>query len=125
MRIDHLTSRTAFHTSNAIIALVLAFALHGTAYSADQTKLIESAKTHVKDQLKDPASAQFKNVVVRVNAGPNRVTVVCGRVNSKNSFGGYTGFTRFFWSPVAEDAIVEESFPDAAFFESSWRNVCQ
>lgn len=40
--------------------------------------------------LKDPSSAQFRNL--RLRSGN---TVLCGEVNSKNKFGGYVGFRPF------------------------------
>ena len=46
----------------------------------------------IKERLKDPDSAKFRNTfIVRVQGQ----ALLCGEVNSKNSFGGYTGFTRF------------------------------
>jgi hypothetical protein len=45
----------------------------------------------VRAQLKDPASAQFSNV--RAVGG-----VLCGNVNARNSFGGYTGARAFIVS---------------------------
>ena len=56
------------------------------------------AKDKVKETLKDPKSAQFKNVMFR-NVGNS--PVICGEVNSKNSFGGYIGFQRF-WTMITK-----------------------
>ena len=47
------------------------------------------AKEAVKLKLKDPDSAQFRNVRTV------RVGLVCGEVNAKNSMGGYVGYTAF------------------------------
>jgi hypothetical protein len=49
----------------------------------------EPAKAAVRDILKDPASAQFRNVYVQ------KTGVTCGQVNAKNAFGGYVGFRGF------------------------------
>ena len=49
----------------------------------------EIAKRVVSNELKDPESAQFRNL--RING-----VDLCGEVNAKNSFGGYTGFKRFW-----------------------------
>jgi hypothetical protein len=46
------------------------------------------AKGFIAEQLKDPGSAQFRNVV-------DRGELVCGEVNAKNSFGGYGGYKPF------------------------------
>ena len=46
----------------------------------------------VRGNLKDPASAQFRNVrLVEFSGGK----VVCGEVNAKNAYGGYVGYTRW------------------------------
>lgn len=61
-----------------------------------EKKLIELVKAEIKDSLKDPSSAQFKDVrVVKVKEGK----LVCGQVNGKNSYGGYGGFKYFLASP--------------------------
>lgn len=51
---------------------------------------IDRAREAVSEQLKDPASAQFRNDRV---VGNDRT--VCGEVNGKNSAGGYAGFTSY------------------------------
>lgn len=57
---------------------------------------ISAAKNAVKSKLKDPYSAQFSNVrLLDFNDGK----IVCGDVNAKNSFGGYTGSSTFIASP--------------------------
>lgn len=45
--------------------------------------------------LKDPAAAQFKWMPVVLN-DRDGITDYCGLVNGKNSYGGYTGFVRFY-----------------------------
>ncbi len=56
----------------------------------------QSAKLAVKRDLSDPESAQFRNIK---NVG----THICGEVNAKNRFGGYTGYRRFAY--VMEGSI--------------------
>jgi predicted RNA-binding Zn-ribbon protein involved in translation (DUF1610 family) len=52
-----------------------------------------------QQQLKDPNSAQFRNVKIakiRENVNePKESYAICGEVNAKNGFGGYTGFSGF------------------------------
>lgn len=43
--------------------------------------------------MKDPGSAQFRNVAVVVNSLGE--AAVCGEYNARNSFGGYVGFKTF------------------------------
>jgi hypothetical protein len=45
--------------------------------------------------LKDPSAAQFKWMPV-VLTERDGITDYCGLVNGKNSYGGYTGFVRFY-----------------------------
>lgn len=57
-----------------------------------EEKTVEEAKKAVKGSLKDPESARFQSVRI---ASYLSGSVVCGEVNAKNSYGGYTGFKRF------------------------------
>ena len=50
----------------------------------------DKLKSAVLSRLKDPDSANFKDLQV-VEGG----RALCGLVNSKNSYGGYAGFKRF------------------------------
>lgn len=59
----------------------------------------------IGDALKDPSSAQFRNVEVRRIRIPataafkaTETVAVCGEVNGKNGYGGYAGFTPFFYT---------------------------
>src|SRR5882672_467112 len=45
--------------------------------------------------LKDPSAAQFKWMPV-ILTERDGVTDYCGLVNGKNSYGGYTGYVRFY-----------------------------
>lgn len=66
----------------------------------------------LKNYLKDPDSAEIRN-----HNGN------CGEVNSKNSFGGYTGFKRFIASPAIV-AIDGENISSEEFQEA-WNQVCK
>ena len=48
---------------------------------------------NVKKSLKDPDSADFRSEFASKLS--NGALVLCGEVNAKNAFGGYTGFKRF------------------------------
>lgn len=54
---------------------------------------IKDAEGLAASQLRDPSSAQFRNVEKVVQ--PDGRTGVCGEINGKNAYGGYAGFTRF------------------------------
>ena len=67
-----------------------------------EDEAIAAVKVGVLDQLKDPGSAQFTNIRTIPAQGK-----VCGEVNSKNSFGGYTGKQKF-------KGVYAEGMPAAA-----------
>jgi hypothetical protein len=54
---------------------------------------VEQAKKGILSILKDADSAKFRDVTVAQWIEKN--PAVCGYVNSKNSFGAYTGYTEF------------------------------
>lgn len=62
------------------------------ADTAKQAAWIAAGQVAIKNQLRDPGSAKFRNVHFYSGGG---VPVTCGEVNAKNAFGGYTGFERF------------------------------
>lgn len=67
-------------------------ALPSTPITLDraQTQAVQAA---VRATLKDPDSARFERIIASRNA-TGRIAV-CGFVNAKNSYGGYTGMTPF------------------------------
>lgn len=73
---------------SVILALgLLAYASQAPA--ATKAELIKASQEAVREQMKDPESARFRNMKVYD-------ITVCGEVNAKNSYGGYNGFKRFF-----------------------------
>lgn len=52
------------------------------------------AKRNISRDLRDPGSAEFRNVRTYRQHDP-RERAVCGEVNAKNAFGGYAGFRPF------------------------------
>ena len=86
-----------------------------TKSESDSSRRIDiqtDSRIALKNYLKDPDSAEIRN-----HNGN------CGEVNSKNSFGGYTGFRRF----IASSAIVavEGENMNADEFQKAWETVCQ
>jgi hypothetical protein len=51
------------------------------------------ARAAVLSVLKDPDSARFADL------HPGKSDAVCGTVNARNGFGGYTGARAFVWTP--------------------------
>jgi hypothetical protein len=74
-----------------------------TSLSAEQSAVIEQ---HVKASLKDPYSAMFGSKSATINE--KGVITVCGYVNAKNSFGGYTGMQPY--SGVLTGASNKQGF---------------
>lgn len=67
----------------------------------------ETAKAQVLKVLKDPDSARFGEIWA-LN-GTNGHRTVCGYINARNSFGGYTGNKVF--TTATGDALIEGSEP--------------
>lgn len=72
----------------------------------------------IKDKLKDSKSANFKDVYFH----NNQVPMTCGWVNSKNSFGGYSGYKKFISAGKIEFTFIEEEVID---FENLWNQFCK
>lgn len=83
---------------------------------SDQNK-IEAAQQRVANELRDPASAQFRNS--RIKDG-----WVCGEVNGKNGYGAYSGFQRFVVGPdtltLEPTGTDEDSELAKRYFEVAW-----
>lgn len=79
-------------TSKAKMSLVVIAAV-AMAMSSGCGKMAEhQAKQWVAGMMKDPDSAQFDAVKT---IGEGRDMLACGKVNAKNSYGGYSGFKSF------------------------------
>jgi hypothetical protein len=76
---------------------------------------VEASLSRVRAALKDPDSAQFQNIgVVPLPSG----AVICGDLNARNGYGGYTGFSPFVASPSR--AILRRDSADAAVRGMNW-----
>lgn len=80
---------------------------------AKEARQIKAAEAAIAAQLRDPSSAQFRNVHVPA------IGVVCGEVNGKNGFGAYNGFRRFM--VVGDAADVEPEQPQEPIEWSPYR----
>jgi hypothetical protein len=90
------------------------------AFSQD---VVEAA---VRPQLRDPQSAIFRDLSAtndrKIGKSPAGL-VVCGYVNAKNGFGGYTGekpFINFYGTMLTEI----EPTPRTKKFNAAWNNLC-
>lgn len=55
--------------------------------------LQQVSRNYIGEILKDPASAQYRFDFTTTSGNSE---AVCGAVNSKNSYGGYVGYKRFY-----------------------------
>ncbi|AUC08280.1 hypothetical protein BVG18_08495 [Acinetobacter lwoffii] len=83
-------------------------------YDARQNIIADEirAQNLVENYLKDPDSAKFRNMNGK-----------CGEVNSKNSFGAYTGYKRFFATQSL--VIIDDVNEDRSTFEKIWNDMCR
>lgn len=83
---------------------------------------IAAAKSAVAAKLKDPESARFTETVRKTtpNLRGEPTDVVCGKINAKNSYGGYTGAKPFAYLVAAKLSVSAEDIagPDVI------RNMC-
>lgn len=62
--------------------------------------LKEQLMSALSKDLKDPMSVQFKDLRLGKDG------TLCGELNAKNAYGGYTGFKPFMYRPNAESASI-------------------
>jgi|HubBroStandDraft_6_1064221.scaffolds.fasta_scaffold180952_2 hypothetical protein len=77
----------------------------------------EAVANEVRNQLRDPDSAEFRNIAAYHDTRFGRM--VCGELNAKNSFGGYVGYTGFVIKVGAnggQEMLLDQDgeFPQAA-----------
>ncbi len=70
--------------------------------------LVAKAKAAVRRELRDPGSAQFQDVKIRVVGGKSGV---CGDVNSKNAMGGMTGAIPFAFDGERASVMAWDAGP--------------
>lgn len=99
---------------NTLKMLKLSEMAKQTAYFVDKNGLQEAeekSKQSVLALMKDPDSSKFRNI--REVSIPDGI-VFCGEVNSKNSYGGYAGFTWFVAGVEHADVFVSSTNPRKA-----------
>ncbi|MER9768898.1 hypothetical protein NKJ09_22870 [Mesorhizobium sp. M0189] len=83
----------------------------GTYLPVDLTpELIAMVKTGVTNRLKDPGSVQFGAMKASAKTGDREMVTVCGFVNAKNSFGGYTGMQPYYGMLLRRSATARGGF---------------
>ncbi|UUZ68093.1 hypothetical protein LP416_27900 [Polaromonas sp. P2-4] len=83
---------------------------------AEARQAMAAGKKAVLDELKDPESARFRNLITA------RDVFLCGEVNAKNAMGGYVGFKRFV--ALGEVGLID--FDDGSQkFINTWLESCE
>lgn len=79
----------------------------------------QAVRRRVVQDLKDPESARFRGLYVSAwNDHGVMKPLLCGEVNAKNSYGGYTGFSRFM---ADENGTVFDPGSDGWESSCGWR----
>lgn len=109
----------------AVVALagLLAFIFLGPKLKDRAT--IKGAQAAAAAQLRDPSSAQFRNM--RVDS-----IFVCGEINGKNGYGAYDGFVRFYGTKDSAHIDPGDGGPTfygepimRSSFERSYKAFCE
>ena len=93
---------------------------HNVFYKMDDNQIISKTKEIMTYVLKDPSSAEYKNIRVSEITGDSvkqnpellegAIQYVCFDINAKNSFGGYTGFKS--WCLYGDGNVFDGSHVD-------------
>jgi len=84
---------------------------------------VQQVRAGVRDVLKDPDSAQFGTI--KAARKPDGVTTVCGYVNGKNSYGGYTGMTPFVGVMLSGGGFSVAALGGPGYESQATINVCR
>ena len=112
-----------------VILLVRQPALPSGSQARDEAKTprvsefdqIYMGKQSVLKKLRDPKSAEFSDIRLGpVQSERTGGGAVCGYVNSKNGFGGYSGRERFL--AVGDLAYLESGTANG--FDGIWERLC-
>lgn len=115
-----------------VTAILVICALHSTNVLAgpedsydrttDVKKVVwmDLGKAAAKAKLKDPSSAQFRNVYF--HKGADGIPMTCGEVNPKNSYGGYSGYQKFVSAGESELTFLQAQVVD---FGTAWNQFCR
>lgn len=93
----------------------------GTPDRSMQMRIVTASQEGVRSRLKDPSSADFRNVGY-YSGGKEGGAAVCGEVNAKNSFGAFSGFERFV-AMGPEVAFLSRDV-EPTEFTKVWNGLC-
>ncbi len=84
--------------------------------------LIKSGLARFANQLKDPSSVQFRSLRLYGGGGDDEPQAICGEVNARNAYGGYVGFSRFFYEFQTGASLNERD--GVAAMATLWGDFC-
>ncbi len=123
---DAVMARMRNIASGAYAACVEAQRARTPPVNWTPTRIRAAARQAVTNKLRDPSSAQFRNV--RRIEHSNGSTMFCGEVNGRNAYGGMSGFQRFEAgvdrTGDASALIDGGEELNAAYFEGAWNQFC-
>jgi hypothetical protein len=108
----------------AMICCALSLAACGNGEAArrsiQRNTQIFAAQDRVKAQLRDPGSAEFSDVTVPHEG----ISTVCGKVNSRNGFGGMSGPQRFIATKNSIFLEERQELVIPGYFAGFWQQMC-
>jgi hypothetical protein len=84
----------------------------------DRTRFMADQEEKIRAGLTDPESARFRNEAISTNRDG---ATLCGRVNFKNSMGGYEGFERFI---SGQSTTLFERAMSPSKMNDNWNKLC-
>lgn len=101
-----------------VTPLLLCMSLGGAqAQTAQEFAWIGRNRDALKEKLRDPSGAEFRNETVSRKSGS---PVVCGEVNARNGFGGRNGYQR--WIGAIPVGVYLEQ--EISGFSKVWASLC-
>ena len=115
--------QTTPNVGNILILIMTCLFLSGCSDSGtkkmDKYTAEAMAKYLLEPKLKDAESAIFSSITYKDETA-DRPVIICGLVNSKNSFGGMTGNQRFI---LGGAIMIEEEFTTEQM-NTAWQTFC-
>ncbi|MDZ4030186.1 hypothetical protein U0868_01265 [Kluyvera ascorbata] len=98
-----------------LLLTIVACAVFMVGCKPSNEQITEIAKNEISEMMKDPASTKFSELLTKELSGVsnNGKSAYCvfGRVNGKNSFGAYSGFSPFAITIVTESGLIPFTKP--------------
>ena len=104
-------------TSSVLVLLALVGGTSGCDYLG--LGYIADGKDAVRQHLRNPDSATFRDVYV---SQANAVKTVCGQVNSRNREGDFIGYQRFYSQGDPANTFLENTTFE---FSIQWNKFCE